>query len=135
VRPWTHDDVDAVISASHDPFIPTITNVPAEASLDDAHAFIDRAEMGYWTLADRRRGGAASEALDLAATWVLDNLAINRTSLFIESWNEASTRTAERAGFSSDGLMRAWETYDNGQPRDMLAFGRLPVGGEKEHTR
>ena len=163
VRPWTHHDVGAVVAAGHDPFITSITTVPADATEDEARAFVDRqtdrprtdsgharaiasldddkaighlftsltflgvgrAEMGYWTIAERRRSGAASEALDLTAAWVLENLPINRITLFIEPWNEASIRTAQRAGFTCDGLLRAWNTYDDGAARDMLAFGRI----------
>lgn len=163
LRPWTHDDIDAVIAAGRDPFIAEITTVPAGCDEAQAHEFVDRqigrpesdqgharviadhdtdeaighlftsllfvrvgrAEMGYWVLPDKRRRGAASEALDLAATWVLANTAVRRVTLHIEPWNAGSIGVARRAGFREDGLLRGWDTYDDGEPRDMLSFGRL----------
>lgn len=162
IRPWTHGDVEAVVAAGQDPFIPVITSVPADADEAAARDFVDRqigrpqtdhgharaiarldddrvighlytslvhlrpgrAEMGYWVLADHRQGGVASEALDLAATWVLANTDVQRITLFIEPWNQGSIGVARRAGFVEDGLLRGWETYADGVPRDMLAFGR-----------
>lgn len=119
LRPWTHDDVDAVIAAGRDSFIPVITTVPVGCDEAQAHEFVERqigrpetdhgharviadretdeaighlytslifvrvgrAEMGYWVLPDKRTRGAASEALDLAATWVLANTEVRRVTL------------------------------------------------------
>ena len=61
----------------------------------------------------------------LAAVGAANTCRSIESRCYIEPWNDASIRTAERAGFSRDGLLRAWETYADGKPRDMLAFGRI----------
>ena len=86
---------------------------------------VGRAEMGYWILERHRRRGLTAAALELAASWVLTNTEVQRVTLYIEPWNEGSIGVARRAGFQEDGLLRGWETYDDGVPRDMLSFGRL----------
>lgn len=93
------------------------------------HLRVGRAEMGYWVLACERGRGIASAALDLTTTWVLTNTQVQRVTLFIEPWNEGSIGVARRAGFEKDGLLREWETYTDGVPRDMLAFRRLREDG------
>jgi len=42
LRPFDHDDVELVRDASRDPYIPSITSVPVEASEDEARSFIQR---------------------------------------------------------------------------------------------
>lgn len=83
-----------------------------------------RAEIGYWIVASARGHRRAAAALDLLSRWALRALPLRRLSLFIEPWNTASIRTAERAGFDCDGLLRRWELVD-GEARDMLAYGRF----------
>lgn len=41
--------------------------------------------------------------------WALKDLGIARVELFIEPDNAASIRTAERAGFVREGLLRRWQ--------------------------
>ncbi|MEE6282382.1 GNAT family N-acetyltransferase [Georgenia sp. MJ170] len=47
-----------------------------------------------------------------------------RISLYIEPWNTASTRTAERAGYVREGLLRSHQTID-GQRRDVLLYAAV----------
>ncbi len=56
--------------------------------------------------------------------WAFANIDVDRLSLFIESWNDASISTAERAGFTREGVLRGWERI-GGQPQDMVSFVRL----------
>jgi ribosomal-protein-alanine N-acetyltransferase len=84
-----------------------------------------RAEIGYWIAPNKRQRGAASEALDLASTWILTDLPLHRLTLYIEPWNDGSLATAARAGFEQEGLLRNWDTYDDGIPRDMHVLGRI----------
>lgn len=94
-----------------------------------------RAEIGYWVAEAGRGKGAASEAVWLLSDWAFANLDVDRLGLFIEPWNIASIRTAERAGFESEGLLRFWERV-GGVPRDMLACVRLrPKLGTDESNR
>lgn len=47
-----------------------------------------------------------------------------RLQLFVEPWNVASIRTAERAGFEREGLLRSWREVA-GKRRDFLCFSRI----------
>lgn len=99
----------------------------------DAHPLVKlgvgRADIGYWVLRERRGQGVATEALDLVATHTLTVMPLQRVSLFIEPWNIGSRRTAERAGFEEEALLTAWETYDDGEPRDMHVYARTRADG------
>ncbi len=47
--------------------------------------------------------------------------------LFVEPWNEASVRTAERAGYVREGLLRSHQEI-GGRRRDMLLFAAVRPG-------
>ncbi|MEU8526239.1 MULTISPECIES: GNAT family N-acetyltransferase [Streptomyces] len=83
-----------------------------------------RATIGYWISPRCRGAGAAGTALNAVAAWALGELRIPRLQLFIEPWNTASCRTAERAGFTREGLLRSWQEI-GGQRRDMVLYGRV----------
>ncbi|GAB4048351.1 GNAT family N-acetyltransferase [Catellatospora paridis] len=83
-----------------------------------------RAATGYWIAPSGRGRGAAGHALAAVACFALTDLAIPRVHLHIEPWNTASVRTAERAGFRREGLLRSWMEL-GGIRRDMLLFARL----------
>lgn len=93
-----------------------------------SHLSNGRAEIGYWVAPGSRCTGAASGALVLLADWAFEQLDVDRLSLFIEPWNEASIKTAERAGFTREGILRGWERID-GEPKDVLSFARLRSDG------
>ncbi|MHB1582910.1 MAG: GNAT family N-acetyltransferase [Acidimicrobiales bacterium] len=80
-----------------------------------------RASVGYWVVPSARRRGAASAALASAARWALTDLGVERLELYVEPWNEPSIRTATRAGFVAEGLLRRWEVVA-GERRDMWMF-------------
>jgi RimJ/RimL family protein N-acetyltransferase len=44
--------------------------------------------------------------------------------LYVEPWNTASIRTAEKAGFRREGLLRGWQEV-GGERKDMYMFARL----------
>ncbi|MEV0091026.1 GNAT family N-acetyltransferase [Streptomyces sp. NPDC050738] len=83
-----------------------------------------RASIGYWTVESARGRGAAGAALAAVAAWALDELRIPRVELHVEPWNAASLRTAERAGFRREGLLRSWQEID-GERRDMIVHSLL----------
>jgi ribosomal-protein-alanine N-acetyltransferase len=56
--------------------------------------------------------------------WAFDHLDVDRLSLFVEPWNEASIKTAKRAGFTRAGVLRGWECID-GESKDMVSCARL----------
>ena len=83
-----------------------------------------RATVGYWLGASARGTGLCGRALELVSSWAFQALPINRLTAYVEPWNIASIRTAEAAGFHSEGLLRSWELVD-GKPKDMLSMVRL----------
>jgi RimJ/RimL family protein N-acetyltransferase len=72
---------------------------PADAEL---------AEVGYWLRREAWGHGAATTAVRLVAGWAFGELRIGRLNLQTAPENLASQRVAERAGFTREGLLRAW---------------------------
>jgi RimJ/RimL family protein N-acetyltransferase len=68
----------------------------------------DRAELGIWLAPQVRGRGMAAPALRLAATWVLDNTALERVQVTTTSDNEPMIRAARAAGFAEEGQLRAY---------------------------
>lgn len=87
---------------------------------------LGRASVGYWVVPSARGRRAAGFALASLATWVFDQLAIPRLELHVEPWNVASIRTAERAGFVREGLLRSWQGVGD-ERRDVYAYSLLPA--------
>jgi RimJ/RimL family protein N-acetyltransferase len=84
-----------------------------------------RAEVGYWVIAAARGRGAAGRAVAAITGWALGELRIPRLELYVEPWNQASIRTAEKAGFRREGLLRSWQAVA-GERKDMLMYSLLP---------
>ena len=82
---------------------------------------------------DGRGRSAAGYALKTLARWSLGVLGIPRLELNVEPWNEASIRTAERAGFQQEGLLRNWQDV-GGKRKDMLMYSLLPTDLPGHHT-
>ncbi|MDA2809782.1 GNAT family N-acetyltransferase [Nocardiopsis sp. RSe5-2] len=83
-----------------------------------------RASLGYWMAGSGRGRGAASAALEAVAGWALHGLAVPRLELYVEPWNTASRRTAERAGFRREGVLRE-RMQIAGELRDMDLYSLL----------
>lgn len=83
-----------------------------------------RASLGYWIAASARGRGAAAQALTAIAYWAFGFPGIDRLELYVEPWNVASVRTAERARFQREGLLRSWRPV-GGQPKDMFMYSRV----------
>ena len=86
-----------------------------------------RATAGYFIApGDRGRHLAAAALTALTGFgWTIPEL--HRTELYIEPWNTASVRTAERAGYLREGLLRS-HTEIAGRRRDMLSFAAVRDG-------
>ncbi|GAA4754736.1 GNAT family protein [Amnibacterium soli] len=83
-----------------------------------------RASVGYWIAPAARRQGYALDALRTLAAWAEQLPQIDRLELYVEPWNEGSWRTAERAGFNREGLLRSWERVGP-ERRDMFMYSRV----------
>lgn len=86
-----------------------------------------RASLGYWVLASARGQGAAVAATGAVTDWAFRELRIPRLELWMEPWNTASVRTAERAGFRREGLLRGWQRIGEAR-RDVFMYGLLNDG-------
>jgi RimJ/RimL family protein N-acetyltransferase len=61
----------------------------------------------------------------LLAGWAFRELRIDRLQLTTHPDNTASQRVAERAGFTREGVLRAYHPTSDG-PRDAVMFSLLP---------
>jgi RimJ/RimL family protein N-acetyltransferase len=84
------------------------------------------AEVGYWLRREARGHGAATTAVRLVARWAFGELGIGRLSLQTAPENLPSQRVAERAGFTREGVLRAWLPAADGR-RDSVMFSLLPT--------
>lgn len=83
-----------------------------------------RAELGYWLGSSARGRGVAAAALAAGSEWALENVEIVRLELFVENWNIASLRTAEKASFIREGLLRKWELI-GGEWKDLYVYSKV----------
>ncbi len=83
-----------------------------------------RASIGYWVVASQRKRNAAGCVLKEIARWALEELHIPRLELYVEPRNVASIRTAERAGFKKEGLLRSWQQVGH-ERRDMFMYSLI----------
>ncbi|MGK5547434.1 GNAT family N-acetyltransferase [Streptomyces sp. URMC 127] len=90
-----------------------------------------RASVGYWVVQSARRQGAAAAALRAITEWALLDLRIPRLELYVEPWNAASMRTAERAGFRREGLLRGRQLVGE-ERRDAFRYALLDGGTERQ---
>lgn len=170
LRAFARTDIDAVIDASTDVSITSVTSVPTTPDARLAAEWIERQHerartgagysfavqageecvgqiglwlrdldqgrgtIGYWIRPGRRGHGYAHLALRSLSEWAWTIRNIHRLQLHIDPSNLASCRTAERAGFTREGLLRSWQMI-GGRRRDMLVYalvrpvivpGRIP---------
>ena len=83
-----------------------------------------RASVGYWVISSARGRRAAACAVRALTRWAHQDLRIPRLELHVEPWNTASIRTAEKAGFQREGLLRSWQEV-GGKRKDMYMYARL----------
>jgi RimJ/RimL family protein N-acetyltransferase len=83
-----------------------------------------RGEVGYSIAPAARGHGHARDALVAvtAFAWTIPQL--HRLELHVEPWNTASLRTAERAGYRQEGLLRSY-TEIGGRRRDLLLLAAV----------
>lgn len=83
-----------------------------------------RATVGYAIAPSFRGRGLAADAVRAVTGFAWSLPAIHRIELFIEPWNTASIRTAERAGYVCEGLLRSYLEI-GGERRDMLLYASV----------
>lgn len=83
-----------------------------------------RAQIGYGIAPSFRGQHLASDALRAVTSFAWTIPELHRIELYIEPWNAASIRTAERAGYLREGLLRSHQEI-SGQRRDMLLYSNV----------
>ena len=83
-----------------------------------------RAQIGYGVAPHARGHGRASDALCAATAFAWTIPYLHRLELYVEPWNAASIRTAERAGYEREGLLRSHQEIA-GRRRDMLLYAAI----------
>lgn len=93
--------------------------------LDELHH--GRASAGYFVAPGARGHRRAADALTALTAFAWTVPGLHRMQLHIEPWNTASLRTAERAGYEREGLLRSYMEI-GGRRRDMLVHSALRPG-------
>jgi RimJ/RimL family protein N-acetyltransferase len=83
-----------------------------------------RASVGYYVVSSARGSQAAAFAVQGLVRWAHPELGVPRLQLYVEPWNAASIRTAEKAGFQPEGLLRSWQEI-GGKRKDVYMYARL----------
>ncbi len=83
-----------------------------------------RATAGYSVTPSARGRGLAAAALTALTSFAWTIPALHRVELYIEPWNAGSVKTAERAGFEREGLLRSHQEIA-GRRRDMLLYAAI----------
>lgn len=83
-----------------------------------------RATAGYGVAPRARGRGVAADALRAVTAFAWSLPALHRVELYIEPWNVASVRTAERAGYQREGRLRSHQVI-GGRRVDMEVYSAL----------
>jgi RimJ/RimL family protein N-acetyltransferase len=96
--------------------------------LDWEHA---RGELSLWIAPRARRRGLASASLRLACGWLFERCALARLQVLVEPDNVGMLRTAARAGFHDEGVLRG-HVRRRGQRLDVTVLSVLAAEREGE---
>jgi [ribosomal protein S5]-alanine N-acetyltransferase len=83
-----------------------------------------RASAGYSVIPSARGRGLAAAALTALTSFAWTIQELHRVELYIEPWNAGSVKTAERAGFEREGLLRSHQEI-GGHRRDMVLYATI----------
>lgn len=83
-----------------------------------------RAQVGYAVAPNDRGHGMAADALCAVTTFAWTIAQLHRLELYNEPWNLASIRTAERAGYEREGLLRCHQEI-TGERCDMVLYAAI----------
>jgi RimJ/RimL family protein N-acetyltransferase len=106
----------AIVEAATDALLGAITRFGPEGH---------RATLGCWVVASARGRGIGTRAVAAITRWTFATTEVVRVEGFILAGNEASHRMMPRAGFTREGLLRAWEIGPDGSPEDVVSWSRL----------
>jgi RimJ/RimL family protein N-acetyltransferase len=86
------------------------------------------AEIGYWVGLEARRQGVATRAVQLLSRWAVCDVGFQRLELMTLVENVASQGVAAGAGFTREGVLRAYADLGPRRPgrSDVVMFSLLP---------
>jgi RimJ/RimL family protein N-acetyltransferase len=84
------------------------------------------AEIGYWVGPQARRRRIATRAVTLVSRWAVREVGVARLELMTRIENVASQGVATAAGFTREGLLRAYAVLRDGKQEDVVMFSLLP---------
>ena len=82
-------------------------------------------ELGYMIGPRARRRGVATRAVELITAWGFAKLALSRIEIIVDPRNEPSFCVAESAGYTREGILRAYRPSRNGGRLDLAIYARL----------
>ena len=83
-----------------------------------------RAEIGYWLVADARGRGIGRTAVSLLVDWAFAALGLERIEITTTPDNRAARALAQSLGFAEEGVMRA-RNCERGRRVDVMMLARL----------
>ncbi|NCT90272.1 GNAT family N-acetyltransferase [Cellulomonas sp. APG4] len=95
-----------------------------QAGLSLAVAATGRATAGYGVAPRERGRGVAAQALRALTAFAWSLPVIHRVELYVEPWNVASVRTAERAGYAREGVLLSHQEI-GGRRVDMALYATV----------
>ncbi len=134
--PYTRADADAYIGLTADEWregrgasfaVVEAASGRLVGSMDRHGPRRHRATFGYWLAPEARGRGYATRALRLIVDWTMRSTDVVRFDLYTFAGNDASGRVAERAGFTREGVLRAWEVH-RGVPQDCVFYSLIRPG-------
>jgi RimJ/RimL family protein N-acetyltransferase len=82
------------------------------------------AELGYWIAPDEWGNGYATDAARTLTEYAFEQRRLHRVQARVVSFNDASARVLEKAGFEREGVHRE-TVFVDGDHRDVVWYGRL----------
>ena len=83
------------------------------------------AEAFYWLLPEARGLSWAAAALRLVSNWGFESLDVERVGVVVDLDNLASQRTAQKAGFTREAVLRGYLRTPRWGRVDVWSFSRL----------
>jgi RimJ/RimL family protein N-acetyltransferase len=81
-------------------------------------------DLGIALFSDRRGRGIGTAAMTLLTSFLFEEEGANRVFLSTDVDNAAMRRSAEKAGFAFEGVMRGFWVAPGAAPRDFALYGR-----------
>lgn len=81
-------------------------------------------EIGYWLRTSRTGKGLMTEAVNAITAFAIHHLEANRIEIRCNKRNLASSRVAERCGFTLEGVLRNINQEESGELADFQIFSK-----------